>query len=158
MKTYTLRSGDIIKKWYLVDAKNLILGRAATVIASTLRGKHKPNYSPHLNCGDPVVVINAKHICLTGNKLQKKEYFRHTGYPGGIKRRTAEEIINGKFPERLLRLAILRMIPKGPLGRQQMRLLKIYADNEHPHEAQKLEVLDIAGMNRKNCISNDSSV
>lgn len=158
MKTYILRSGDISRKWHLVDAKDLVLGRAAAVIASTLRGKYKPDYSPHLNCGDPVVVINAKHIRMTGNKLQKKEYFRHTGYPGGIKRRTAEEIISGKFPERLLRLAILRMIPKGPLGRQQMKLLKIYANDEHPHSAQKLEILDIAGMNRKNCVSNSNSV
>ena len=150
MKTFALKAGDIHKKWWLVDAQDLVLGRMASQIALRLRGKHKPTFSAHLDCGDCVVVINADKIKLTGNKLKDKKFYWHTGYPGGIKERTMQALITGKFPERVVQKAVERMITRGPLGRQQMTHLKVYAGDQHPHGAQKPEILDIAALNPKN--------
>ena len=150
MKTYTMTPSEVDKKWHIVDADGVVLGRMASIIASLLRGKHKPGYTPNIDCGDHVIVINAKKVKLTGNKLADKIYYRHTGYPGGIKSRTAGDILAGKHPERVVLKAIERMIPRGPLGRDQMRNLKVYAGPDHPHEAQQPVVLDIAAMNPKN--------
>ncbi|MCH8036003.1 MAG: 50S ribosomal protein L13 [Proteobacteria bacterium] len=150
MKTFSAKPADIEKKWLLVDAEGVVLGRLASQIALILRGKHKPSYTPHMDCGDNVVVVNAGKIHLTGKKMSDKIYYRHTGYPGGIKSRTAGEILAGKYPERVVQKAIERMIPHGPLGRRQLKNLRVYAGPEHPHEAQNPEVLDIAGKNPKN--------
>ncbi len=150
MTTYSMKASEIDKKWFIVDAEDLVLGRMAAEIAKILRGKHKPTYTPHMDCGDYVVVINAEKIKLTGNKLRDKKYYWHTGHPGGIKQRTAGQILDGQFPERVVKKAIERMIPTGPLGRQQLRNLKVYTGTEHPHEAQTPAKLDIAGMNAKN--------
>ena len=138
------------KKWHIVDADGLVVGRAATIIANILRGKHKPSYTPFIDCGDNVIVINADKVRFTGKKLKDKIYYRHTGYAGGIKGVTADKILDGRFPERILEKAIERMIPRGPLGRQQMRNLRIFKGAEHDHAAQNPQVLDVAGMNRKN--------
>ena len=148
--TKSATPATVEKKWLIVDAEDLVVGRAATIIANVLRGKHKPSFTPHVDCGDNVIVINAGKVKFTGNKLTDKVYYRHTGYIGGIKSITAEKVLEGRFPERVLEKAIERMIPRGPLGRQQMRNLRIFAGAEHPHEAQNPEVLDIAAMNRKN--------
>ena len=148
--TRSIKPAEVEKKWHLIDAEGLVLGRLAVVIANRLRGKHKPSYTPHVDCGDHVVVINAGKVKLTGNKLKQKTYYKHTGYAGGIKEVTAGKVLDGRFPERVLEKAVERMIPRGPLGRQQMRNLRVFAGTEHPHEAQNPEVLDIAGMNRKN--------
>ena len=150
MKTFSARPADIDKKWILVDADGVVLGRMASQIALILRGKHKPSYTPHMDCGDNVVVINAGKVKLTGKKLSDKIYYRHTGYPGGIKERRAGEILDGKHPERVVQKAIERMIPGGPLGRRQFKNLRVYAGAEHPHEAQNPEALDIAARNPKN--------
>ena len=150
MKTYSATPKDIEKKWLLVDAEDLILGRLAAIVAGRLRGKHKPTYTPHLDCGDNVIVLNAQKVKLTGNKMQDKIYYRHTGYPGGIRSRTPASILAGPTPEQVVSKAIERMIPKGPLGRQQIRNLKVYAGSDHPHEAQQPAILDIAAMNPKN--------
>jgi large subunit ribosomal protein L13 len=150
MKTYTAKASEIEKKWLLVDAEGLVLGRLAVVLATHLRGKHKPTYTPHMDCGDNIVVINARKVALTGNKRAGKIHYWHTGHPGGIKQRTAGQILDGDFPERLIEKAVQRMIPKGPLGRQQMRNLRIFAGAEHTHEAQAPVVLDVASMNAKN--------
>ena len=150
MKTFSARPADIHKKWILVDAEGIVLGRMASQIALILRGKHKPSYTPHMDCGDNVVVINAGKVKLTGKKLSDKIYYRHTGYPGGIKERRAGEILEGKHPERVVQKAIERMIPGGPLGRRQIKNLRVYAGAEHPHEAQNPEVLDLAARNPKN--------
>lgn len=148
--TKSAKPHEVEKKWHIVDADGLVVGRAATIIANVLRGKHKPSFTPHVDCGDNVIVINADKVRFTGNKLKDKIYYRHTGYAGGIKAVTADKILEGKFPERVLEKAIERMIPRGPLGRAQMRSLRIFAGSEHPHAAQNPEVLDIASMNRKN--------
>ncbi|MEE8187585.1 MAG: 50S ribosomal protein L13 [Kiloniellales bacterium] len=150
MKTYMARPADIEKKWLLVDAEGVVLGRLASQVANILRGKHKTTYTPHMDCGDNVVIINAGKIKLTGKKLTDKVYYRHTGYPGGIKERRAGEILEGKHPERVVLKAIERMVPDGPLGRRQLKNLRVYPGAEHPHEAQQPEVLDIAGRNPKN--------
>ncbi len=150
MKTFSARPADIDKKWILVDADGVVLGRMASQIALILRGKHKPSYTPHMDSGDNVVVINAGKVKLTGKKLADKIYYRHTGYPGGIKERRAGEILEGKHPERVVQKAIERMIPGGPLGRRQLKNLRVYAGAEHPHEAQNPEVLDLAARNPKN--------
>ena len=150
MKTYSAKPSDIERKWYVVDADGLVLGRMAAVIATRLRGKHKTIYTPHMDCGDNVIVINAEKVKLTGNKRADKTYYWHTGYPGGIKQRTAEQILDGKFPERVVQKAVERMITRNPLGRQQMKNLRVYAGAEHPHDGQNPEVLDVASMNRKN--------
>jgi large subunit ribosomal protein L13 len=150
MKTFSAKPSDIEKKWVLIDAKGLVVGRLASLIAMRLRGKHKPSFTPHMDCGDNVIVINARDVRLTGNKRTDKEYHWHTGHPGGIKTRTADKILDGRFPERVLMKAVERMLPGGPLSRQQMRNLRVYAGAEHPHEAQQPEVVDIASMNKKN--------
>jgi large subunit ribosomal protein L13 len=150
MKTFSAKPSDIEKKWVLIDAKGLVVGRLAALIATRLRGKHKPSFTPHMDCGDNVIVINAKEVRLTGNKRTDKIYYWHTGYPGGIKERTADKILDGKHPTRILEKAVQRMLPGGPLSRQQMKNLKIYAGPEHPHEAQQPETLDIGALNAKN--------
>ncbi|HIM26166.1 MAG TPA: 50S ribosomal protein L13 [Rhodospirillales bacterium] len=150
MKTYSAKPGDIERKWFVIDAEGVVLGRLASIVAMRLRGKHKPMYTPHIDCGDHIVIINADKVQLTGNKLADKTYYRHTGYPGGIRSTTAGKILDGKHPERVVEKAVQRMIPKGPLGRQVLRKLKVYAGAEHPHEAQQPEFLDVAAMNDKN--------
>ena len=150
MKTYSAKPADIEKKWILIDAENMVVGRLAAVIATRLRGKHLPTFTPHMDCGDHVVVINADKVKFTGKKMDDKKYYRHTGYPGGIKETTPEKIMEGKFPERVVEMAVKRMLPRGPLGRQQLTNLKVYAGSEHPHEAQSPETLDVAAMNSKN--------
>jgi len=150
MKTYSARASEIEKKWILIDAQGLVVGRLASIIAMRLRGKHKPTYTPHMDCGDNIVVINAAKVVLTGEKLKKKVYYRHTGYIGGIKERTAGAIMAGKFPERVLEKAVERMVPRGPLGRRQMSNLRVYAGAAHPHEAQTPVTLDVGAMNPKN--------
>ena len=149
-QTPSLKAGEIDKKWVLIDAHDLVVGRLASIIALRLRGKHKASYTPHMDCGDNVIVINADKVRFTGNKMTDKVYYKHTGYPGGIKETTPQKVLQGRFPERVLTKAVERMIPKGPLGRQQMRNLRVFAGTEHSHEAQSPEVLDVAGMNRKN--------
>ena len=150
MKTFSAKPADINKKWVLIDAENMVVGRLAAVIATRLRGKHLPGYTPHMDCGDNVVVINADKVVFTGNKRSNKTYYRHTGYPGGIKETTPEKVLEGKFPQRVLELAVKRMLPRGPLGRQQLSNMRVYAGTKHPHEAQAPETLDVAAMNAKN--------
>jgi len=150
MKTFTATPADIEKKWILIDAEGVVLGRLASIIAMRLRGKHKPSFTPHMDMGDNVIVINADKIQLTGNKRADKVYYRHTGYPGGIKSRTAGQILEGEHPERVVVKAVQRMLPGGKLSRQQMTNLRVYAGAEHQHEAQKPEVLDVKSMNSKN--------
>jgi len=150
MKTYSATPADVTHDWVVIDADGVVLGRLATVVANRLRGKHKPLYTPHVDCGDHVIVINADKVRLTGNKRAQKTYYRHTGYPGGIKSTTAGKILAGEHPERVIEKAVQRMIPKGPLGRDVLRKLRVYAGSEHPHEAQQPAVLDVAGMNPKN--------
>jgi large subunit ribosomal protein L13 len=150
MKTYSAAPSDVDRKWYIIDAEDVVLGRMASIIAMMLRGKHKPMFTPNIDCGDYIVVINAEKVLLTGNKRANKTYYWHTGYPGGIKSRTADKILDGAHPERVLSKAVERMLPKTILGRQQISKLKIYAGSEHPHEAQNPEVLDVASMNPKN--------
>jgi large subunit ribosomal protein L13 len=136
--------------WFVVDASQERLGRMATRIAQMLMGKHKPTYTPHVDDGDNVIIVNADKIVLTGKKRENKVYYHHTGYIGGIKERTAKSILDGKFPQRVVEKAIERMLPRGPLARVQLGNLRVYAGPEHPHEAQKPEVFDVAGLNRKN--------
>ena len=150
MKTYSAKASEIEKKWILIDAEGLVVGRLASIIAMRLRGKHKVTYTPHMDCGDNIIVINAAKVVLTGQKLKKKVYYHHTGYIGGIKERTAGFIMSGKFPQRILEKAVERMVPRGPLGRRQMSNLRVYAGAEHPHEAQAPVTLDVAAMNPKN--------
>jgi large subunit ribosomal protein L13 len=150
MATFSQKPADVVKKWVLIDAKDVVLGRLASVIANRLRGKHKPSFTPHVDDGDNVVVINAGKVKLTGAKGDKKIYYWHTGYAGGVKQRTARQILEGRFPERVVEKAVERMIPEGPLGRQQMRNLRVYAGAEHPHAAQSPEPLDVGAMNAKN--------
>ena len=152
MKTYSATPKDIERGWYLIDADGVVLGRLAALVAGCLRGKHKPLYSPNLDCGDHVVVVNAEKVALTGNKRAEKVYYRHTGYPGGIKKRTADQILAGAHPERVIEKAVERMLPKGPLGRQQIRKLQVYRGGEHPHQGQAPTALDLAGANRKNSV------
>ncbi len=150
MKSYMASLKDMKKDWLLVDAEDIILGRLAAVVAIRLRGKHKPDYTPSIDCGDNVIVINAEKIRLSGNKLKNKIYYHHTGYPGGIRARTASDILSSATPEEIVSKASSRMMPKGPLGRKQIRNLKIYVGPNHPHEAQQPKVLDISMMNEKN--------
>jgi large subunit ribosomal protein L13 len=152
MKTFSAKPSDIEKKWLLIDAEGLVVGRLAALIATRLRGKHKPTFTPHMDCGDNIVVVNADKVLFTGNKRTDKIYYWHTGYPGGIKSRTADKILDGRFPERVLQKAVERMMPGGPLSRRQMKNLKVYAGAEHPHEAQQPQTLDIASLNSKNSL------
>ena len=150
MKTFSAKPNDIEKKWIIVDAEGIVLGRLASIVATRLRGKHKASYTPHMDMGDNVIIVNADKIELTGNKRVEKTYFWHTGHPGGIKSRTAEQVLEGKFPERVLKQAIARMLPGGVLSRKQLTNLRVYAGSEHPHEAQNPHLLDIKAMNPKN--------
>lgn len=149
-QTKSVNPADVEKKWVMIDAEGLVVGRVASIIASILRGKHKPSFTPHVDCGDNVIVINAGKVAFTGKKLNDKVYYKHTGYVGGIKETTPAKILEGRFPERVLEKAVERMIPRGPLGRKQMKNLRVYAGTEHPHDAQQAEILDVASMNRKN--------
>ncbi|MFC7703388.1 50S ribosomal protein L13 [Plastorhodobacter daqingensis] len=150
MKTYTAKPAEIEKKWILIDAEGIVLGRLATIVAMRLRGKHKPTFTPHMDMGDNVIIINADKVQMTGNKRNDKTYYWHTGHPGGIKSRTARQILEGDHPERVIEKAVKRMLPGGKLSRQQMTNLRIYAGAEHPHEAQQPEVLDLKPLNPKN--------
>ncbi len=150
MKTYTLTPSQLDKKWLLIDAEGLVLGRLASLIAQRLRGKHKTTYTPHMDCGDHVVVVNAEKVQLTGNKARDSVFRWYTGYPGGLKERSKGTILAGKHPERVILKAVERMMPRGPLGRRMMGHLKVYAGSSHPHEAQQPQAVDIAAMNRKN--------
>jgi large subunit ribosomal protein L13 len=150
MSTYSAKPAEVEKKWVMIDATGLVVGRLATVIAMRLRGKHKPTYTPHVDDGDNVIVINAEKVVLTGRKREQKVYYHHTGYIGGIKERTARSILEGKFPERIVEKAVERMLPRGPLARRQLGNLRVYAGPEHPHTAQQPEPLDVGAMNRKN--------
>ncbi|MFA6268124.1 MAG: 50S ribosomal protein L13 [Pseudolabrys sp.] len=148
--TQSVKVADIDKKWLLIDASGLVVGRLATIVAMRLRGKHKPSYTPHLDDGDNVIIINASKVVFTGRKRDNKVYHHHTGYIGGIKDVTAKQIMDGRFPERVVEKAVQRMLPRGPLGRVQFGNLRVYPGADHPHEAQKPEPLDVAAMNRKN--------
>jgi large subunit ribosomal protein L13 len=150
MKTYSAKPADIDKKWLLVDAEGLVLGRLAAVLATRLRGKHKPSYTPHMDCGDNIVVINAERVELTGNKRQDDIFYWYTGYPGGIKGRSKGAILAGRHPERVVEKAVERMLPRGPLGRRIMKNLRVFAGPNHPHQAQQPAALDVGAMNRKN--------
>ncbi len=151
MKTYAMKREEAVKDWTLIDAEGLVVGRLASVIATRLRGKHKATFTPNVDTGDHVVVINADKVVFTGNKMANKKLYWHTGYPGGIKERTMEKIMSGAHPERILMKAVERMMPKdSPLARKQMTGLKIYTGAEHPHAAQEPNVLDVAAMNSKN--------
>ena len=150
MKTYSAKPSEVEKKWILVDAEDIVLGRLASIIALRLRGKHKPEFTPHMDCGDNVIVINAEKVKLTGRKRENDIFYWHTGYPGGIKQRSKGQILDGRHPQRVIEKAVERMLPKGPLGRKVYGNLRVYAGTTHPHEAQQPEVLDIASMNEKN--------
>jgi large subunit ribosomal protein L13 len=150
MKTFSAKPAEVDKKWVMIDADGLVVGRLAAIVALRLRGKHKPTFTPHVDCGDNVIVINAAKAVLTGRKVEQKVYRKHTGYIGGIKEQTAKAILAGRFPERIVEKAVERMLPRGPLGRVQLGNLRVYAHTEHPHAAQQPEELDIAAMNRKN--------
>ncbi len=152
MLTYSLKKNDIVKKWYLIDASNLVLGRLAVKIASLLRGKHKTTFSPHLDCGDNVIVINAKNVKLTGNKIKQKKYYKHTGYPGGLKETFFKDIVKGDTPEFLIKRAVERMMSSNALSKKQLSNLRIFKDQTHSLDAQKPEILDFASFNRKNKI------
>jgi large subunit ribosomal protein L13 len=150
MKTFSAKPAEVEKKWVVIDASGVVVGRLATMVAMRLRGKHKPSYTPHVDDGDNVIIVNAAKAVLTGRKREQKVYYHHTGYPGGIKERTAKAIFDGRFPERVVEKAIERMLPRGPLGRVQLGNLRVYPGPDHPHEAQQPEKVDIASMNRKN--------
>ena len=150
MKTFSATPKDIEKSWTLIDADGLVVGRLAVLIANRLRGKHKPGYTPHLDCGDNIVVINAEKVRLTGRKAENESFYWHTGHPGGIKGETLGKRLEGRYPERVIVKAVERMITRGPLGRAQMKNLRVYKGPNHEQEAQQPEKLDVAAMNRKN--------
>lgn len=148
--TTSTKTADVEKKWILIDANGLVVGRLAALIATRLRGKHKASFTPHIDDGDNVIVVNAEKVVLTGRKLEQKNYYHHTGFPGGIKERNARFIIEGRFPERILEKAVERMLPRGPLGRRQLSNLRVYKGGEHPHAAQNPVALDVGALNSKN--------
>ncbi len=150
MKTYSAKPAELEKKWLVIDADGLVLGRLASIIALRLRGKHKPTYTPHMDGGDHIVVVNAEKVHLTGNKRRDSLFQWYTGYPGGLKERSKGAILEGKYPERVIVKAVERMLPRGPLGRRMMGHLKVYKGASHPHEAQQPQPLDVGAMNRKN--------
>ena len=150
MKTFSAKPAEVEKKWVVIDGTGLVVGRLATIVAMRLRGKHKASYTPHVDDGDNVIIINARKAVLTGRKLQQKVYYHHTGFIGGIKERTARFYLEGRFPERVVEKAVQRMLPRGPLGRRQFGNLRVYKGPEHPHAAQNPEPLNVAAMNRKN--------
>jgi large subunit ribosomal protein L13 len=149
-QTRSLKPAEVKKDWVVVDADGLVLGRLASIIANRLRGKHKPQFTPHVDCGDHVVVVNAVKVRVTGNKAEQSVFHWHTGYPGGIKGRSLRQRLESKYPERVVEKAVERMITRGPLGRRQMKNLHVYAGAEHPHAGQQPAALDVAAMNRKN--------
>ena len=149
-KTYSTKTAEIEKQWVVIDATGLVVGRLASIIALRLRGKHKRTFTPHMDDGDNIVVVNAEKVVFTGKKKEQKVYYHHTGYPGGIKERTAKFILDGRFPERIVEKAVERMLPRGPLGRKQLGNLRVYKGAGHPHEAQAPVALDVAAMNSKN--------
>ncbi|WP_102325204.1 50S ribosomal protein L13 [Komagataeibacter saccharivorans] len=151
--TLSLKPAEVTRGWTLIDAEGLVLGRLAAIIAQRLRGKHKPQFTPHVDCGDNIVVINAEKIHLTGNKVDQKLFHYHTGYPGGIRERTITQRLTGKNPGHVVRKAVERMITRGPLQRAQMKHLYVYAGSEHPHDGQQPQVLDVASLNRKNAVN-----
>jgi large subunit ribosomal protein L13 len=153
MTTFVAKPAEIQKKWVMIDAAGLVVGRLASIVAMHLRGKHLPIYTPHVDCGDNVIIVNAAKVVLTGRKRERKVYHHHTGFIGGIKERTARSILEGKFPERVVEKAVERMLPRGPLGRQQLGNLRVYPGPDHPHAAQSPEPLNVAAMNRKNARS-----
>jgi len=157
MITYSQKPRDVERDWFVIDADGLVLGRLASIVAMRLRGKHKPTYTPHVDCGDNIIIINAAKVGLTGNKRTDKTYYWHTGHPGGIKSRTADKILDGNHPERVMIKAVERMVTRNKLGRQQMKKLHVYAGPDHPHEAQAPQILDVAGMNSKNQANRASS-
>lgn len=151
MKTFVLKPAEVQKTWIVVDAEDAVVGRLAAFVATRLRGKHRPDYTPHVDCGDNVIVINAEKVRFTGNKLADKRFYWHTGHPGGIKDRTVGQILGGKHPERVIEKAVERMLPKeSPLARQQLSNLRVYAGPDHPHEAQQPQTVDFKSLNRKN--------
>jgi large subunit ribosomal protein L13 len=150
MKTFSAKPAEVDKKWVVIDADGLVVGRLASIVALRLRGKHKASFTPHVDCGDNVIVINAAKAVLTGRKAEQKVYYKHTGFIGGIKERSAKSILAGRFPERIVEKAVERMLPRGPLGRRQLGNLRVYPQAEHPHAAQQPEPIDVAAMNRKN--------
>ena len=151
MKTFSAKPAEVEKKWILIDAEGMVVGRLAAFIANHLRGKHLPTFTPHIDTGDNVIVINADKVVFTGRKYDNKKYYWHTGHPGGIKSTTAGKILSGRFPERAIELAVKRMLPKeSTLARKQFSKLRVYAGAEHPHTAQSPESVDFASMNRKN--------
>src|SRR5690349_5065937 len=150
MKTFSAKPAEVEKKWVMIDATGLVVGRLASIVALRLRGKHKPSYTPHVDDGDNVIIVNAEKITLTGRKRERKVYYHHTNHIGGIKERTARSILEGKHPERIVEKAVERMLPEGPLARRQLGNLRVYPGAEHPHAAQQPVALDIGAMNRKN--------
>jgi large subunit ribosomal protein L13 len=150
MKTFSAKPAEVEKKWVVIDGTGLIVGRLATIVAMRLRGKHKATYTPHVDDGDNVIIVNAEKVVLTGRKLNDKVYYHHTGFIGGIKERTARFYLEGRFPERVVEKAVQRMLPRGPLGRRQFGNLRVYKGPEHPHSAQNPQPLNVAAMNRKN--------
>jgi large subunit ribosomal protein L13 len=149
--TASLKPAEVEKKWIVIDAQDAVVGRLASFIAMRLRGKHRPDYTPHVDCGDFVVVVNADKVKFTGKKLTDKIFYWHTGHPGGVKQRNMGQILGGKYPERVLEKAVERMLPKeSPLARKQMTHLRIYAGGEHPHAAQNPETIAFADLNAKN--------
>ncbi len=150
MKTFIQKPAEVEKKWVVIDADGVILGRLASTIAMMLRGKHKPTYTPFVDDGDNIIVVNAEKVRLTGNKRKDDIFYWHTGYPGGIKGRSKGQILDGRYPERVIMKAVERMVPRGPLGRRQMTHLRVYKGPAHPHEAQQPEVFDFAAVNPKN--------
>lgn len=151
--TQSVKPAEVEKKWILIDGEGLVVGRVASHIANILRGKHKPSFTPHVDCGDHVIVINVDKVKFTGRKTNDKRYYKHTGYIGGIKETSPAKVLEGRFPERVLEKAVERMIPRGPLGRVQMKALHLYAGTDHPHDGQKPETLDFASLNRKNKVA-----
>lgn len=149
-KTFSAKPAEVQKKWVLIDAEGLVVGRLASLIALRLRGKHKASFTPHVDDGDNIIVVNAEKVVLTGRKRDQKVYHHHTGFPGGIKERSAKFILDGRFPERVVEKAVQRMLPRGPLGRKQLGNLRVYKGPEHPHAAQTPEPLDVAALNPKN--------
>ena len=152
-QTRSLKPAEVRKDWVVIDAEGLVLGRLAAIVASRLRGKHKPQFTPHVDCGDHVIVVNAGKVRVTGQKAEQSVFYWHTGYPGGIKSRTLRQRLDSRHPERVIEKAVERMITRGPLGRRQMRNLHVYAGPEHPHAGQQPTVLDVGAMNRKNRVA-----
>ena len=149
-RSFVAKPADVEKKWIVIDGAGLVVGRLASLIALRLRGKHKPSFTPHVDMGDNVIVINAEKVVFTGRKRDQKNYYHHTGYIGGIKERSAKFILDGRFPERVVEKAVQRMLPRGPLGRQQFANLRVYKGASHPHDAQQPVALDVASLNSKN--------